>query len=153
MCFSDPPKPAYLLLIGLPEKQTMKVGRLGAIDFSAGYYVYVGSALGGFKPRLNRHLRKDKQSKWHVDYLLQRASLESIIICETNERVECAIAQELSLRFKTIPRFGSSDCNCPGHLFFDSSRKLIAEGSLAVMKSLSLDVRSFDAKTYRDVEA
>jgi len=135
-------KGSYLLLIGLPEKQTMKVGRLGAIDFSAGYYVYVGSALGGFKPRLNRHLRKDKQSKWHVDYLLQRASLESIIICETNERVECAIAQELSLRFKTIPRFGSSDCNCPGHLFF--SDKAMGRKSEAALRSLGLKPELLD---------
>ncbi|OGO22262.1 MAG: hypothetical protein A2Z28_04825 [Chloroflexi bacterium RBG_16_51_9] len=146
-------KGIYLLLIELPEEQAIAVGSLGLVHFSRGYYAYVGSALGGFKSRLNRHLRKDKIPKWHIDYLLQKATIRSIIICETEERVECSIAQALHRQFEAIPRFGSSDCRCPSHLFFDTRKKPITEGSLAAVKSLSLEVRSFDAKTYRDVEA
>jgi len=111
-------KGIYLLLIRLSEAQAIAVGSLGVVRFQRGYYAYVGSALGGFKSRLNRHLRKDKIPKWHIDYLLQKATIQSIIICETEERVECAIAEALSLRFESIHGFGSSDCKCPSHLFF-----------------------------------
>ena len=111
-------KGSYLLVISLPAEQEIAVGSLGAVHFSGGYYAYVGSAVGGFKSRLNRHLRKDKTPKWHIDYLLQKAAIKSIIICEAEERVECAIAQALRREFESIPGFGSSDCKCPSHLFF-----------------------------------
>ncbi len=134
-------KGIYLLLIKLPEQQNLVVGSLGVIHFAAGYYAYVGSAMGGFKSRLNRHLRKDKIPKWHIDYLLQKATIQSIIICETEERVECAIAEALSNRFKSIPRFGSSDCKCPSHLFFDTREKRLREGVMMVTNSFSLEGR------------
>ena len=127
-------KGIYLLIISLPKEHDVRVGGLGKVHFPGGCYVYVGSALGGFKSRLNRHLRLDKTPKWHVDYLLQRgevpksqignelqkAHLESIIICETSDRFECAIARDLRRRFDSVPGFGSSDCGCPSHLFFDA---------------------------------
>ncbi len=134
-------KGVYLLLIKLPEAQTITVGSLGTMQFASGYYAYVGSALGGFKSRLNRHLRKDKTPKWHVDYLLQKASLESIIICETEERVECAIAQALRGDFESIPRFGSSDCKCPSHLFFAAGEKRLRDGIMIAIRSYSLEGR------------
>lgn len=132
-------KGIYLLLIGLPEKQKITVGSLGNISFPAGHYVYIGSALGGFKSRLNRHLRKEKLTKWHIDYLLRKASLQDIIICETEERLECAVAQALGRRLKVIPRFGSSDCRCEGHLFF--SNRTNEKQLLASLRSLGLSPR------------
>ena len=148
-------KGSYLLLIELPEDHDIAVGSLGVVRFPRGDYAYVGSALGGFKSRLNRHLRKEKIPKWHIDYLLrqdevpkshidnrlQRAALKSIIICETEERVECVIAQALRRRFESIPSFGSSDCKCPSHLFFTTGEKRLRNGIMMAIRSLTLEGR------------
>ena len=111
-------KGSYVLVIELPEEQAIAVGSLKVIHFPRGYYAYVGSALGGLKSRLSRHLQRNKKLRWHIDYLLQRASINNIIICETEDRIECTIAQALSGKFASIPGFGSSDCKCLSHLFF-----------------------------------
>lgn len=135
-------KGSYILLIKLSEAQDIRVGSLGLVHFPRGYYAYVGSALGGFKSRLNRHLRKDKIPKWHIDYLLQKASITSIIICETEERVECAIAQALRRQFESIPAFGSSDCRCAGHLFFSDGA--MVKQVIGTFGSLGLKPRLLD---------
>jgi len=111
-------KGSYVLLIQLPEEQTITIGSLKAIRFPHGYYAYVGSAMGGFKSRLRRHLNDNKRLHWHIDYLLRKAFVNSIILCETTDRAECTIAQALSRQFDSIPGFGSSDCKCHSHLFF-----------------------------------
>ena len=115
-------KGSYVILIQLSEEQTITTGGLKAIYFPRGYYAYVGSAMGGFKSRLNRHLRSNKKPHWHIDYLLEKASISSIILCETNNRVECTIAQALNGQFDSIPGFGSSDCKCRSHLFFATDK-------------------------------
>ena len=109
---------SYVLLVYLPEEQTIAAGSLSPSLFPRGHYAYVGSALGGFKSRLDRHLRAEKKPLWHIDYLLQYASLDAIITCETEESTECAIAQTLALQFSSVPGFGASDCHCRSHLFF-----------------------------------
>ncbi len=111
-------KGSYILLINLPKEQTITVGSRQAQRFPRGYYVYVGSALGGIKSRLSHHLKRNKKLHWHIDYLLQKASITDIIIGESGDRIECAIAQALSSQFDSIPGFGSSDCKCKSHLFF-----------------------------------
>lgn len=112
-------KGSYVLLVEMPEPQVIAVGSLGEVLMPGRFYAYVGSAMGGFKSRLGRHLREDKDPKWHIDYLLQMAPVESIILCVTGDKMECAIAQVLATRFDVVPAFGSSDCDCPGHLFYD----------------------------------
>jgi Uri superfamily endonuclease len=111
-------KGSYVLVLVLPEKRKISTGSLGAIDFKAGNYAYVGSALGGLESRLNRHLRSNKKLHWHIDYLLQEADICSIVICRTDERNECNIARALSGRFESVKNFGSSDCRCRSHLFY-----------------------------------
>ncbi len=115
-------KGSYVILIQLSEEQTITTGGLKAIYFPRGYYAYVGSAMGGFKSRLNRHFKRNKKPHWHIDYLLEKASISSIILCETNNRVECTIAQALNGQFDSIPGFGSSDCKCRSHLFFTTDK-------------------------------
>ncbi len=115
--FAGEGKGSYILLIGLPGGQTIAIGSRKALYFPRGYYAYVGSAISGFKSRLNRHLRDDKKLHWHIDYLLQKASINSIILCRTTDRVECTVAQALSRQFDSVPGFGSSDCKCRSHLF------------------------------------
>jgi Uri superfamily endonuclease len=134
-------KGSYILLIQLKEEQMIRAGSLPPNYFPGGYYAYVGSAMGGFKSRLNRHLKKTKRPHWHVDYLLQKASLNGIIICETGERMECIIAQAISFRFSSIPGFGSSDCRCRSHLFFAASESQMKSNIWAILNSLPIDKR------------
>ncbi len=132
-------KGSYVLLIELTEEQTITTGSLKAIYFPRGYYAYVGSAMSGFKSRLNRHLKSDKKPHWHIDYLLEKASISSIILCETNNRVECTIAQALNGQFDSIPGFGSSDCKCRSHLFFATDK--MKPTIMATLNSLSMQPR------------
>jgi len=111
-------KGSYILLIKLAEEQITTIGSRQNIHFPRGYYAYVGSAMGGFKSRLSRHLQQNKKPHWHIDYLLQKASINGIIRCETMDRIECTIAQALSHQLGSVPGFGSSDCKCRSHLFF-----------------------------------
>ena len=108
---------SYILLIELPKAQTISVGKLKTVLFSRGYYAYVGSAMGGIKGRLGRHLGTNKKTHWHIDYLLEKATVDEAIVCESENRTECVIAQALGAQFDTIPGFGSSDCKCHSHLF------------------------------------
>jgi len=134
-------KGSYILLIRLPEEQTIKIGSLKATHFALGYYAYVGSAMGGFKSRLSRHLQRNKKPHWHIDYLLQRASISSIILYETKERVECAIAQALSHQFDSIPGFGASDCKCQSHLFFSADESQMKATTMATLNRLGIKPR------------
>jgi Uri superfamily endonuclease len=111
--------------MSLTEERTVTVGGLGLIYFSRGHYAYVGSALGGFRSRLNRHLHSGKKPHWHIDYLLEKAVLDAIITGETREKTECVIARELDQQFNSVPGFGASDCRCRSHLFFGAEDTMI----------------------------
>jgi len=115
-------KGLYCLVLENPGC-TVRVGALGEIAFRGGWHVYVGSALGsGGLARLERHRRlataRDKQPKWHIDYLLVNPAfrLASAVSATTGERLECRLAAAIG--GKGIPAFGCSDCDCPSHLFF-----------------------------------
>lgn len=115
-------KGCYIFILRLEENRVIRVGSFGERPFQAGWYAYVGSALGGLKGRLSRHLRQEKKLRWHIDYLLQAAPVQDIIIVETPERVECSLAAIVGELFPVIPKFGSSDCRCGGHLFYSEQR-------------------------------
>src|SRR5690349_8091196 len=69
-----PPDPGvYQLYLDLANATVLEIGRLGRLAFPAGLYVYTGSALGGLRPRLARHLRREKRHHWHIDHLLDHA--------------------------------------------------------------------------------
>jgi len=129
-------KGSYILLVSLAEGSTIKAGSLPHSYFPAGSYAYVGSAMGGFKPRLERHLRANKKLHWHIDYLLERAGITSIILCQTEARVECVIAQALNGQFECVPGFGASDCRCPSHLFLSADGRQMEQTILAIVNSL-----------------
>jgi sugar fermentation stimulation protein A len=132
-----------VLLIRLPRAATIRVGRLGEMRFRAGTYAYVGSAMGGLRGRLRRHMRLQKRRRWHVDYVLDSARVTAIVTCETEERSECTIAGSLAGRFWAIPGFGASDCSCPGHLFRATGR-----ASQTIMADLS--AAGMDPVLWRD---
>jgi Uri superfamily endonuclease len=104
----------------------IEVGNLGRSTYPAGFYIYVGSALGsgGLAGRLNHHRKPTTspgwQARWHIDYLRHYAKLAQIWYVQQANRREhdwAAVLQQLSRDKLTIPRFGSSDCSCPSHLF------------------------------------
>ena len=134
-------KGSYVLLIELPKEQVITLGNRQAIQFPCGCYAYVGSAMGGLKSRLNHHLKGNKRPRWHIDYLLQRASITDIILCETEDRVECAIAQALSHQLDSIPGFGSSDCKCRSHLFFATDERQMKTKVMANINLLDIKPR------------
>jgi len=112
---------AYQLLIHLGEPKRIKVGALGEFLFPKGFYVYTGSGMGGIEGRVARHLRRRKKLRWHIDYLLQHASVVGVREVEAVKRVECRLNEEvLSLPGARViaPGFGSSDCSCPSHLVY-----------------------------------
>lgn len=121
---------------------TARVGALGEIAFRKGWHVYVGSALGsGGLTRLERHValsrEKNKKPKWHVDYLStnHRFTLRYTVHAVTEERFECRLAGALGK--PGIPGFGSSDCDCPSHLFYRTRDPV--SGIERAFRSLGLD--------------
>jgi len=131
-------KGSYVLIMELPRQQTITIGSLSEVYFPGGYYAYVGSALGGVKSRLGRHLNRNKKPHWHIDYLARKAAIADIIIGETNSRVECAIAQALGSQFDSISGFGSSDCHCPSHLFFSAEERQMKSAIIMTFELLAI---------------
>jgi sugar fermentation stimulation protein A len=116
---------AYLLVMHLTRPRAIMVGKLGEIAFEAGYWVYVGSAMGGLAARTNRHLRKRKRFHWHVDYLRNVATEVRALPIRSSRRLECTLADDLGALLRPGPRgFGSSDCDCATHLFHHGSSPL-----------------------------
>ena len=109
----------YIAVFYLPKRQHIGVGRLGRLCFRQGVYFYVGSAQRNLSARLERHSKKEKAVRWHIDYLSVKAEmLGAIMIAGPRER-ECKVAKELGGMFELVtPGFGASDCRCEGHLFY-----------------------------------
>ena len=133
----------YILVFKLERDGCYTIGKLGNIDFPAGYYCYVGSALNGLEARIDRHLRKEKKFHWHIDYLLQYARITEIIYAKINKsahaklthRAECMIAKSLAGSLSCIKGFGCSDCRCPSHLFHSEKANIPGDKAAdAVMK-------------------
>jgi Uri superfamily endonuclease len=86
-------KGIYQLLIYLPKSAWIVIGKKGRFKFPKGYYVYTGSALNGLGKRIERHLRREKKHFWHIDYLLDFASIKKVFLF-TNGKL--AAKQEMS---------------------------------------------------------
>jgi len=111
----------YHLVLHLGTSATIRVGRLGRFAFSAGYYVYTGTAMDGLEARIARHRRRRKKTRWHIDYLLRKARVAEVVMVPTRERAECArnrVVMSLPGAAVIAPRFGASDCRCAAHLVY-----------------------------------
>ncbi|NHJ04333.1 MAG: GIY-YIG nuclease family protein [Candidatus Heimdallarchaeota archaeon] len=124
---------SYILFISLKKEVIIKIGSLAEIEFPKGIYLYVGSAFsfGGLNKRINRHLAENKKIFWHIDYLLQNIQTEIISIAWilSDRKNECKIVEKIknsliSNKLSEIKKFGSSDCNCYGHLILLKSFRL-----------------------------
>jgi Uri superfamily endonuclease len=110
----------YALIMSLPDSLVLQVGKLGSIELQPGFYIYVGSALGGggLGARLTRHLKLQKKCHWHIDYLTSCTPVKEIWYAVHPGQLECGWAKRLSgLSTSVIQSFGASDCRCDAHLF------------------------------------
>ncbi|MCK5557414.1 MAG: GIY-YIG nuclease family protein [Candidatus Hydrogenedentes bacterium] len=120
---------SYSLLVRLPRSRTVRVGKLGTVEFARGCYVYTGSAMSGLEGRIGHHLGRKSRPRWHVDFLLAApgARVERWVEWETRRRSECALNRRfLRAEGAAVPvkGFGSSDCreSCPAHLVYFERR-------------------------------
>jgi sugar fermentation stimulation protein A len=111
---------SYLVLLRLPRREELTVGRLGLRRFEAGFYLYVGSAQQGLSKRIERHRRRSrKRMHWHIDYLRERAEWISAYPVRGREHREAEIGRQFrSLADGAVEGFGSSDSPLPSHLFY-----------------------------------
>lgn len=108
----------YILLLHLAAKRRVEAGALGCRDFAAGWYAYAGSARKALSRRLQRHIRLSKRHHYHIDALRAAAGEVRALAIRATGRAECDLAAALrAIADWSVPRFGSSDCRCPGHLF------------------------------------
>ncbi len=113
---------AYALLFELKKSSRVFIPRFGEIIFKPGFYVYSGSAKKNLVPRVERHLRKSKILKWHIDYFSSMKSVTVRKVFLFTGRSECEINQFFkNLGGKIIlESFGSSDCRnkCVSHFLY-----------------------------------
>lgn len=120
-------KGSYCLIINLKKDTKIKIGKkLGVINFKKGCYVYVGSAMNSLESRVKRHLSDNKKKHWHIDYLLlnKNTEIEKVYTKESNEKLECKIANKIIENQDSIANFGCSDCKCQSHLIYFENSKL-----------------------------
>ena len=129
----------YVVIAELPEAIETKIGRRKAGYFKKGFYAYVGSALSGLEIRLSRHLGNRKKLHWHIDYLLEVATVREIILTKTNQKMECLLARTLCGNLDSISNFGCTDCNCPSHLFFCREHKKLNDTVLYSFNILNVN--------------
>ncbi len=109
----------YVLLIRLPRRQTLAIGKT-ARRFDAGWYAYVGRAMGGLRGRLARHLRTSHVRHWHVDALLAAGQVADVQVRSADApEVEIALAREVGdwPLAAPVPGFGAGDSPLDTHLF------------------------------------
>ncbi|UCG95500.1 MAG: GIY-YIG nuclease family protein [archaeon] len=113
-------KGSYILIMENRKNSRIKAGSLGALVFPPGLYAYVGSAMRGLEARIDRHLRRKKNTFWHIDYFLKsrNVSIRQVYYKPSTRKEECSIARKLSRYGRAISGFGCSDCACEGHLFW-----------------------------------
>lgn len=128
----------YFIIAEIPEAVDIQVGKQKEEHFKAGFYGYVGSALGNLEKRLARHFGTRKKLHWHIDYLLAVTTVREVVYAETSQKKECLVARDLSSKLVSKPNFGCSDCNCPSHLFFCQNRESLRDSVLESFKHLNL---------------
>jgi len=116
-------KGTYIVVTEAKREFSCQVGKLGKLTGHAGFYLYVGSALGsgGIKARVNHHLQISHHPRWHFDYLRPFVVPRRIWYCSSSIRYEHQWAAVLSaLPGVELPlvKFGASDCRCTTHLYY-----------------------------------
>jgi len=125
---------SYAVVLRIPSRRKIMIGKLGLVDFPRGHYIYFGSALGGLHARVARHLSQEKKLHWHADYLSAEIPWEYAWQLADGQRWECewaqsaaAVAEDFDGVSQPAPGFGSSDCGCPSHLVRVNNAKQVRE--------------------------
>jgi sugar fermentation stimulation protein A len=109
----------YIAIFYMAMNRRIQIGRLGRFYFRQGIYFYTGSAQRNLSARLERHSRKNKVLRWHIDYLSAKSDMLGAITIAGSRELECQLAKDLSEMFeRAVTGFGASDCRCAGHLFY-----------------------------------
>ncbi|MEI6810239.1 MAG: DUF123 domain-containing protein [bacterium] len=132
-------KGAYVVVLHLQTEQTITVGKLGTFTFQAGFYLYCGSASGGLKSRLHRHVCGATKLSYHIDYLRKESVPVEVWITTDKERSEHDWALRLHAtapRLKPMKLFGATDCRYEEHLFYSPQRPVLnrADGTITVVE-------------------
>ena len=112
---------SYQLFITLSQSTEIQIGKLGLFNFPNGTYVYTGSAKKNIDARIERHLSKNKNLHWHIDYLL--ANEQSQVIDVIKSRLEECELNADTIGEILVAGFGSSDCKryCKSHLKYNAT--------------------------------
>jgi sugar fermentation stimulation protein A len=128
------PRGIYALVLRAGSDADLSIGSLGAMKFRKGYYIYVGSGMNNLFKRIEYHRRKRKEPHWHIDYLSVRFPVAAALPIVTGEKLECDLARSVgALGYRCIENFGSSDCACPGHLYYGETDPLHDERFIAMI--------------------
>jgi len=130
-----PERGVYTLIIFVEAKTMLRINGGNGPSLVKGYYAYTGSALGNgatsMRKRVERHLRKQKNRHWHIDYLLadDKAKVEAVIAAQTSINQECRVNKLIQkIKGTTIPitGFGASDCTqgCTSHLVYSGEKNI-----------------------------
>jgi Uri superfamily endonuclease len=120
-------KGTYALILYLPSRCRLRVGRLGSYEFNRGYYLYIGSAFGagGLAARIGHHVRRSDRPHWHIDYLRSVSKLKAVWVIWSDLRPYARLEHPWAAVVEGMPEaripvkgFGSTDCRCPAHLFY-----------------------------------
>jgi Uri superfamily endonuclease len=116
-------KGSYILIMQNKKSMDIDIGKLGKVNFEKGYYVYVGSGMGGVFERIKRHSRKDKIKHWHIDYLTpEHMSIKETYAVFRAKRIEELLAQRIEkISRRGVKGFGASDSSLSSHLFYFAS--------------------------------
>ena len=109
----------YALVLAMDDETTVEVGKLGICRFPGGFYLYVGSGMGGLFARVRRHIEKSGKLRWHIDYLRRNTKPVEVWYVISDQRLECGwvnTAAGMPGARTPVRGFGSSDCGCPSHL-------------------------------------
>lgn len=123
---------SYVLELYLPQAEVIRVGALDAIPFEPGWYYYAGRAKRNLRQRVERHLRRDKKNRWHIDYLRAATSVQRVWITHSLAEEEIARAFTDSPHFAAITGFGAGDSSLPSHLFH--AKRKVEAGNLVVIR-------------------
>ena len=117
----------YALLLASTLSRCLRIGRLGDLALSPGWYVYVGSAFGpgGVGARLAHHRKRAVRPHWHIDHLRLHTQLERVWYTHDPVRREhqwAQVMQRLPGAELPLRGFGASDCACVSHLVYFARR-------------------------------
>ncbi len=116
----------YCILLQLPQRKEIIIGKERRVQFKKGYYCYIGSAKKNLTKRIERHQRLRKNFHWHIDYLRDHCQWLAAYPIRTIDDLECQLAHSFKeIANDHIVGFGCSNCACESHLlYFKENPKL-----------------------------